>query len=98
MNIAVLPVGYYEGFPRLAGGRGYVLIQGKRCRILGRICMNMMMVDISHLSQIKPGEIVTLIGKDGQETIEADTLGSWAETIHYEILTCLNSSIPRKVI
>ncbi|SMF66735.1 alanine racemase [Pseudobacteriovorax antillogorgiicola] len=99
MTIAVLPVGYYEGYPRIASGRGsYVLIKGKRCPIVGRICMNMMMVDISHLSKVQTGDRVTLIGSDGSETIDAETLGAWAETIHYEVLTCLNPRIPRKVL
>lgn len=98
MNVAVLPVGYYEGYPRLASGRGsYVLIQGKRCPIVGRICMNMMMVDISHLNGIQAGEKVTLIGRDGEEMVSADDLAAWSETIHYELLTRLNPSIPRHI-
>lgn len=99
MTIAVLPVGYFEGYPRLASGRGsYVLIRGKRCPIVGRICMNMMMVDVSHAPSIQPADRVTLIGQDGIEIIRADDLASWADTIHYELLACLNPSIPRVVI
>jgi alanine racemase len=97
MTIAVLPVGYYEGYPRLASNRGHVLIRGQRCPIVGRICMNMMMVDISHLSLVKTGEPVTLIGNDGAEHIEAAQIGEWADTIHYEIVTQLNPAIPRRV-
>lgn len=97
MTIAVLPVGYYEGYPRLASNRGYVLIQGQRCPIVGRICMNMMMVDISHVGAVKTNDSVTLIGKDGSEHIEAAHIGEWAETIHYEIVTQLNPAIPRRV-
>ncbi|MBC7533117.1 MAG: alanine racemase [Oligoflexus sp.] len=97
MRIAVLPVGYYEGYPRLASNRGYVLIQGEQCPIVGRICMNMMMIDITHLSQVEVGMQVTLIGRDGSETIEASTIGDWAETIHYEIVTQLNSAIPKEL-
>ena len=99
MTIAVLPVGYYEGYPRLAGKRGaHVLIGGKRCSIIGRICMNMMMVDISHLSKVRAGDQVTLIGSDGESEITADDLADWAETINYEIVTCLNPKIPRRFI
>jgi alanine racemase len=97
MTIAVLPVGYYEGYPRLASNRGHVLIRGQRCPIVGRICMNMMMVDISHLASVKAGEPVTLIGSDGSEHIEAAQIGEWADTIHYEIVTQLNPAIPRRV-
>ncbi|MES2746449.1 MAG: alanine racemase, partial [Bdellovibrionota bacterium] len=95
MRIAVLPVGYYEGYPRLASNRGHVLIHGEQCPIVGRICMNMMMVDTTHLKEVKVGTPVTLIGSDGNETIEASTIGDWAETIHYEIVTQLNPAIPK---
>lgn len=98
MRIAVLPVGYYEGYPRLASNRGHVLIQGQRCPIVGRICMNMMMVDISHLSSVTTGELVTLIGSEGSEHIDAAQIGEWSDTIHYEIVTKLNPAIPRRVI
>ncbi len=97
MTIAVLPVGYYEGYPRLASNRGHVLIRGQRCPIVGRICMNMMMVDISHISNVQTGEPVTLIGADGSEHIDAAQIGEWADTIHYEIVTQLNPAIPRRV-
>jgi alanine racemase len=99
MTIAVLPVGYYEGYPRLAGGHGgYVLLQGSRCPIVGRICMNMMMIDISHLSYVAPEEKVTLIGKDKNEEIDAETFASWASTIHYEALSRLNPFIERRIV
>ncbi len=97
MQIAVLPLGYYEGYPRLASNRGHVLIQGQRCPIVGRVCMNMMMVDVSHLSDLKLEEEVTLIGRDGLEIIEASHLAEWADTIHYEIVTQLNPGIPRSL-
>jgi len=97
MRIAVLPVGYFEGYPRLASNRGYVLIQGEQCPIVGRICMNMMMIDITHIAQVEVGTPVTLIGRDGSETIEASMIGDWAETIHYEIVTQLNPAIPKEL-
>ncbi len=95
MKVAVLPVGYYEGYPRLASNRGHVLIKGEQCPIVGRICMNMMMVDITHLTDVQVGEPVTLLGRDGSEVVEASTLGDWSETIHYEIVTRLNPAIPK---
>ncbi len=98
MTIAVLPIGYYEGYPRIASGRGsYVLVKGRRCPIVGRICMNMMMIDISHIEDVKVGDAVTLIGQDGDEYIAAEELGRWCETIHYEVVTCLNPRIPRRI-
>ncbi len=99
MRIAVLPVGYYEGFPRIAGEKpSYVLIHGERCALVGRICMNMMMVDTSHLAQVSMGDAVTLIGNDGRETISAHDLAGWAQTIHYELLARLHPEIPRALV
>jgi len=92
-------VGYFEGFPRMAGqDQAYVLIAGQRCPVVGRVCMNMMMVDVSALDQVSIGDQVTLIGKDGRESITAEDLASWAKTIHYEITTRLAASVPRVLI
>lgn len=100
MDIAVLPVGYSEGYPRLAGeGSAYVLIRGERCPIVGRICMNMMMVDVSHTSKnLKIGDEVVLIGKSGAETVSASDIATWSKTIHYEIFTKLHPDIPREIV
>ncbi|MFK7871866.1 MAG: alanine racemase [Oligoflexales bacterium] len=94
-DIAVIPVGYYEGYPRLASS-GDVLIHGKRCSILGRICMNMMMVDVTDLPErAKPGDTATLLGKDEKEEILAEDIATRAQSIHYEIITRINSALPR---
>lgn len=100
MQIAVLPVGYYEGYPRLASGSpAYVLIHGERCPIVGRICMNMMMVDITDLAaQAQVGDVTTLIGQDSKEYVSASDVASWAETIHYELVTRLNPAIERRLV
>jgi alanine racemase len=96
MCLAIIPVGYYEGYPRLAGEHSsHVLIHGTRCPIVGRVCMNMMMADVTHLSQPQSEDIVTLIGRDGKEEIEAEVFAGWSNTIHYEALTRLNPLIPR---
>jgi alanine racemase len=99
MRVAIVPVGYFEGYPRIASGsQAYVLIQGERCPIVGRICMNMMMVDVTDIaSKVAVGAHVTLIGKDGQENISASDVASWSETIHYELVTRLNPAIERRV-
>ncbi len=97
MKVAVLPVGYFEGYPRIAGeSSSFVLIEGQRCPVVGRICMNMMMVDVTHVDHIKVGTTVTLIGRDGGETISAGDVASWAKTIHYEVVTGLHPAIPRR--
>lgn len=98
MRVAVLPVGYYEGYPRIAGEHAsYVLIRGQRCPIVGRICMNMMMVDTSHVDHVKVGDVATLIGTDGDETVHAQDVATWSQTIHYELLARLNQEIPRRL-
>ena len=95
MRIAVLPVGYSDGYDRRLSNSGYVLIQGQRAPICGRICMNMMMVDVTHLPSATCEDTVTLIGRDKEEEITADTLASKTGTIHYEILARINPEIPR---
>ena len=99
MKVAVLPIGYYEGYPRISSNNSsYVLIKGQRCSIVGRICMNMMMVDVSHVKGVQPLDEVTLIGQDGGETLSAATVSDWAQTIHYEFLTRLCPEIPRHIV
>lgn len=96
-KIAVLPVGYYEGYPRqLSGTQAYVLISGKRCALLGRVCMNMLMVDVSHVPNITVGASAVLIGTDGNETITADQLADWANTINYDIVSRINPLVARQ--
>ncbi|NDE14137.1 alanine racemase [bacterium] len=99
MRIAVIPVGYFEGFPRAASGSSaYVLVNGARCQVVGRVCMNMTMIDVTDVASAKVGARATLIGKDGAESISAAEVAAWADTIHYELLARLNPDIPRKVI
>jgi len=95
LRIAVLPVGYYDGYRRLAMNKGYVLVNGQKCRILGKICMNMMMIDVSQVPQAKTGSVVTLLGRDGMNEIKAEDLASWFETINYEAVTGISSHLPR---
>ncbi|MBP6218307.1 MAG: alanine racemase [Oligoflexales bacterium] len=99
MEIAVLPVGYNEGYPRIAGqSSAYVLIDSHRCPIIGRLCMNMMMVDVSGLSKVAVEDEVVLIGRSGDEYLSAAQVAEWAETIHYELVTRLNPSLPRILV
>lgn len=94
MRIAVLPVGYFDGYSRLLCN-SHVLIHGQKCQIIGTICMNMMMVDISAIGQAKQDDIATLIGRDGMNQISADLLSQYSNTINYEITTRIQSSLPR---
>jgi len=98
-KVAVLPIGYADGFDRIANSkRGHVLINGKRCKVLGRVCMNMTMVDVTDAGNVKPQQEVVLIGKQGKERMSAEEVGALGKTINYEIVTRINWDIPRRVI
>jgi alanine racemase len=94
-RIGIIPIGYYDGYDRKLSNQGYVLIKGKRAAIAGRICMNITMVDVTDIPQAKTGDIVTLLGEDGDESITADQIASMTNTISYEILARLNPLILR---
>ncbi len=97
-KLAVLPVGYYDGYDRSLSNLAYVLIKGKRAPVRGRICMNLMMVDISDIPGVKLEEPVTLIGKNDKESISAELLAGLANTVNYEIVSRINENIPRIII
>lgn len=94
VKIATATVGYADGYSRLLSSKGQVLIKGKRCRIVGRICMDQMMIDVTDVD-VKAGDIVTLIGKDGDDVITADELASWYGTIGYEVVCGISKRVPR---
>ncbi|MBN2143723.1 MAG: alanine racemase [Candidatus Aureabacteria bacterium] len=96
-KIGILPIGYYDGYDRKLSNQGYVLVRGKRAGICGRICMNICMVDLTDIPEAKTQDVVTLLGKDGKESITADHLAAMTNTISYEILARLNPLIPRIV-
>ena len=98
IKIAVLPVGYGDGYDRKLSNRGEVLIHGRPACVLGRVCMNMMMVDVSKIPGAKVGDTVTLLGISGNKNIFADTIAKKIGTINYEILTRINPLIPRIII
>ena len=75
--------------------KGYVLIHGKRAKIIGRVCMDQMIVDITDIENVSVGEEAVLIGRDGHETITAEDIASWAGTISYEILLSVGSRVDR---
>jgi len=97
-KIAILPIGYYDGYDRKLSSVGNVLIRGKRCKILGRICMNMIIVDVTDIEKIEPEDEAVLLGRQGREEINAEELAQKTGTINYEIVTRINPLIPRKII
>lgn len=97
MKIATIPVGYGDGYPRNLSNKGYVLIHGQRAPIVGRVCMDQFMVDVTGMD-VKEGDLVTLAGKDGSEEILIDDLASLAGTFNYEFVCDLGKRVPRVFI
>lgn len=98
MKIAVLPIGYFDGLPRELSNKGYMLCGGIKCAILGRVMMNMCVIDVSDVKNPKPGDEVVIIGTQKAATISAEEIASWARTINYEIVTRINGDIARVAI
>ncbi len=97
-TLGVLPVGYADGYDRALGNRGHVLVRGRRAPILGRICMNLCMVDLTDVPGAHLEEEAVLLGSSGDERISAETMAEWAGTINYEIVTRISPLLPRKVV
>ena len=93
MMMAVIPVGYFEGFDRKLAETGYVLIHGKPCKLVGRVCMNNIMVDITDVDNVQPEDEVVFIGIQGDEQITGDMYANWASRINYEIPTRISTQI-----
>ena len=96
--MASIPVGYWEGYDRRLGNKGVVLIGGKRCPIIGRICMNLSMVDVSKVNRAMVGDEVVLIGRQGKAEVTADEMAKKIDSINYEVVTCINPQLPRILV
>jgi alanine racemase len=96
--LGVLPVGYYDGYSRSLSNFSYVLIKGHRAPLCGRVCMDFIMVDITDIPGVNLEDEVMLLGQDGEEAITADYLADLAGTINYDVVTRINSLIPRIII
>ena len=97
MRIATIPVGYGDGYPRSLSNKGYVLIRGKRANILGRVCMDQFMVDVTDIRDVCEGDEVILMGKDKNtgEAITAEFLGNLSGRFNYELTCDINKRVPR---
>ena len=94
-RVATIPVGYADGYWRSLSGRFYVLIHGRRAPILGRVCMDQMMVDVTHIPQTQPGDPVTLVGHDGDEVITVEQIAGEAGSFNYEFICGISRRVPR---
>lgn len=94
-KVATVPVGYGDGYPRTLSNKGYVLIHGKKAPILGRICMDQFMVDVTHIDEAKEGDEVVLIGTSQTESITMEALGEMADRFNYELACVIGKRVPR---
>ena len=97
-RIAVLPVGYYEGYDRELSGLAHVLVRGRRAPVRGRVCMNMCMVDVTDIPGAALEDEVVLLGRQGDERVTAEQFAAWCGTITYEIVSRIHPSLPRVVV
>ncbi len=97
-RLAVLPVGYEDGLSRSLSNKAEVLVCGKRARIRGRICMNLCMVDITHIESVAVGDEVVFLGRQGKDCISSDEIAGWMGSISYEVLCLFGNNNERKYI
>mgnify|MGYP002797928493 FL=1 len=94
-RIATVSVGYADGYPRALSGKGSVLIRGKRAPILGRVCMDQMMVDVTEIPDVKVEDVVTLVGRDGNASISMEEIADPAMRFNYEMVCSVGKRVPR---
>jgi alanine racemase len=94
-RVATIPVGYADGYRRNLSGRFYVLIAGKRAPILGRVCMDQLMVDVTDIPEVNTGDKVTLIGKSGNEVISVEEIAGLADSFNYEFVCSISRRVCR---
>ena len=95
IRVATVACGYGDGYHRAASGRAEVIIRGRRARVIGRICMDQMMADVSEIPGVQIGDEVVLMGESGGEAISAEDIAAWAGTISYEVLLSATGRVPR---
>lgn len=96
-KVAVLPIGYFDGISRLSSSKSQVLVNGKKCAQIGRVTMNIIMIDVTDIADVQEGDVATIIGCDTKEEITADDWASWSQTSNYEVTTRLSALLLRRV-
>lgn len=98
MKVATIPIGYGDGYPRSLSNKGYVLIHGKKAPILGRICMDQMMVDVTDIADVKFGDLVTIVGENEGAFLPVEELSELSGRFNYEFICDINKRVPREYI
>jgi alanine racemase len=93
--IATVPIGYGDGYSRSLSNRGMMLVGGRRVPIVGRVCMDLTMVDVTEVPGVKIGDEVVVVGRQGAAEISAEDVAAWSATINYEVVTALTERVPR---
>ena len=94
-RVAILPIGYWHGYDRELSNKAWVFVRGKRAKVIGRVSMDMVTIDVTEIDGVKPGDEVVLLGNQGTQEITADELAGYCQTINYEIVTRLNPRMKR---
>jgi len=97
-KIAILPIGYYDGLFRTTSNQGQLLVNGQKVKQIGRVTMNMIILDVTDVGQVNVGDVATVIGNDGDERVSVDDWAKLANTSNYEIVTRLNANINRMLV
>ena len=97
-RVATIPVGYADGYPRQLSNKGWVLIHGKKAPILGRVCMDQFMAEVTEIDNVKKGDEVTLLGRDGDEFISIEEMGDLCGRFSYEFACDISPRVPRVYI
>lgn len=98
MRIATLAVGYADGFPRGLSNKGYVLLHGQKAPVVGRVCMDQVMVDVTDIPEAREWDVATIIGREGELAVTADDIAAMTDTIGYEIVCLIAPRVPRVYI
>ena len=97
-RLAVVPVGYYDGYDRRLSNAAYTLVRGQRAPVRGRVAMNIFMVDVTHIDGARADDEVVLLGRDGEAAITAEEMAGWIGTINYEVTTRIAEHVPRRPV
>ena len=98
LRLATVAVGYGDGYHRAASNKGKMLVRGQLADIVGRMCMDQTMIDVTDIPGVSAGDEVVLIGRQGERVIDAEMLAAWCGTISYEVLLAVTARVPRRYI